>query len=89
MAGLEAALLEQYHVPRSQVRGYAHTFLEQQALATALAPDAADDGTEAVATYLRALSDELDTRVAPRYGTWDSATLSLGPRPDDLASPAS
>jgi hypothetical protein len=33
------------------------------------------------------LSEELDTTIAPRFGTWDAATLSLGPTPEDLAAP--
>ena len=89
MAQLEAALLEQYSVPRSEVRAYAQTFLQQQALATALGDGAGDGGTRALTDYMTELSTELDTRVAPRYGTWESSRLALGPAPTDLASPAS
>ncbi len=86
---LEKALLTQFSVPSSAVRDYARTFLEQQALGRKLAPTGADGGAKAAADYLTALSNELDARVAPRYGTWDPATLSLGSPPTDLASPAS
>ncbi len=89
MAQLEAALLEQYSVPRSQVRDYARSFLQQRALAAALADGADDGGSQALTDYLAGLSTELDTRVAPRYGTWESSRLALGPAPTDLASPAS
>ncbi len=89
MAGLEAALLEQYSVPSSQVRSYAETFLQQQALAAALDDGAGDGGSQALTDYMIGLSDELGTRVAPRYGTWESSRLSLGAAPTDLASPAS
>ena len=32
-----------------------------------------------------ALSDELAVTTSPRYGTWDAATLTIGPVPDDLS----
>lgn len=89
MAGLETALLEQYSVPHSQVRSYAQTFLQQQGLAAALDDGAGDGGQQALTDYMVKLSDELGTRVAPRYGTWESSRLALGAAPTDLASPAS
>lgn len=89
MAQLEATLLEQDSVPRSQVRSYAQTFLQQQGLSAALDDGAGDGGAQALTDYLVELSDELATRVAPRYGTWESSRLGLGAAPTDLASPAS
>jgi hypothetical protein len=42
----------------------------------------------AVFEYVVALSEELDVTISPRFGTWDPASLSLGPLPDDLSTPA-
>jgi hypothetical protein len=90
--GLEsvtAALLKQGDVPAAEVRSYARTFLQQQALGAKLGAGASDGGVSAVSDYLAKLSTELDTRVAARYGSWDAATQSLGEPPTDLAAPLS
>jgi hypothetical protein len=89
MAELQSQLASQYSVPAAAVSSYAQTFLEQQALGKKLAPDATDGGQQAVTDYLSALSVQLDTRVSPRFGTWDPKSLTLGAVPTDLASPAS
>jgi hypothetical protein len=53
-----------------------------------LAPTADQNGqTQAVVLALGALSEEEGTSVAPRYGTWSAAELSLGPVSDDLSIP--
>lgn len=89
MDKLEQALVTQYSVPSSAVSSYALTFLEQQALAKKIAPNATDGGEAELTDYLGALSAELDTQVSPRFGTWDAKTLTVGAVPTDLASPAS
>lgn len=85
---LDQALVTQFSVPSSAVSSYALTFLEQQALAKKLAPNATDGGEKALTDYLGALSVELDTQVSPRFGTWDARTLTVGGVPTDLALPA-
>ncbi len=89
MAKLEESLLTQSSVPRSAVHSYATTFLQQQQLGKKLDPTGADGGQAASLAYVGRLSTELDTRIAARYGTWDPATIALGPTPTDLASPVS
>jgi len=85
---LDAQLLQSSGVPADAVESFARTFLLQQKVAEKLAPGAAQDQQgEALAGAVIALSDELDTRVSPRFGTWDPARLSVGPIPNDLSAP--
>ena len=44
-------------------------------------------GQQGLVLGIQALSDELDTRVSPRFGTWDPEQLTVGSLPDDLSSP--
>ena len=83
---LELAFATQEFVPPSAVNEFARDFLISQALPARTLPGGADDAQQKAATdYLVALSDELDVRVAARFGTWDPATTALGPVPDDLS----
>jgi hypothetical protein len=80
--------LLQSGVPESEVFGFAHTFLVQKALAEKLAPGKSqqEQGVILGAAVIE-LSKELDTRVSPRFGTWDSERLSVGAPPNDLSEP--
>jgi hypothetical protein len=85
---LDAQLLESSGVPADSVESFARTFLLQQKIAEKLVPGGAQDQQgEAIAGAVIALSKELDTRVSPRFGTWDPARLSVGPISNDLSAP--
>lgn len=88
MDKLEASLAANAAVPRDAVRDYARTYLEQTALGKKLAPTAPDAGAQAAVAYLASLSIDLDTAIAPRFGTWKPTDLAVGPAPVDLAAPA-
>lgn len=45
-------------------------------------------GESGLLVQVQQLSDELDTQVSPRFGTWDPEQLSVGALPDDLSVPA-
>lgn len=89
LESVSAALLKQGDVPAEDVRSYARTFLQQQALGAKLGAGSTDAGSSAVSDYLAKLSTEVGTEVAARYGSWDAATQSLGDPPADLAAPLS
>jgi len=85
---LETQLLQSSGVPADSVESFARTFLLQQKIAEKLVPGGDQDQQgEALAGAVIALSEELDTRVSPRFGTWDPARLSVGPIPNDLSAP--
>lgn len=88
-AAVDQALLTNYSVPAAAVPDYARTYLLMQGIAAELATGTSDKGQQAMMSYLGQVSTQLDTSVAPRYGTWDAQTLALGPVPDDLSSPVS
>jgi len=84
---LNAQLL-QSGVPESEVFGFAQTFLTQKALAEKLAPGKSQQEQGVIlGAAVIALSKELDTRVSPRFGTWDADRLSVGAPPNDLSEP--
>lgn len=85
---LDDALL-QSNIPPSQAVAQIRLSLLVREMGLVLDPagDAQTQNT-AVFTYVVALSDELDVTISPRFGTWDSSQLSLGPVPDDLSTPA-
>lgn len=89
--GGEEALEElflQENVAPSQLESIIRLQIQAQLLGLALAPEgSADEQGTAVFEAAALLSEELDTTIAPRFGTWDPATLSLGPTPEDLAAP--
>lgn len=86
-AEVEKIFLEQGIAP-SQIPGIIVLNLQANALGLQLAPDAdAEAQGRAVVKAISVLSELLETEVSPRYGTWDAATLQVGPAPDDLSSP--
>ena len=88
-AAVESLFVEQGVAP-SQIESIVRLNLQAQALGIALDPSgSAEEQGQAVADAVIALSTELDTTVSPRYGTWDPATLSIGPLPNDLSTPPS
>lgn len=86
-AEVEKIFLEQGIAP-SQIPGIIVLNLQANALGLQLAPDAdAEAQGRAVVKAISVLSELLETEVSPRYGTWDAATLQVGPAPDDLSTP--
>lgn len=85
---LDDALL-QSNIPPDQAAAQVRVSLLVREMGLILDPTG-DPQTQntAVFNYVVALSDELDVSISPRFGTWDSAQLSLGPLPDDLSTPA-
>jgi hypothetical protein len=81
-------LLTQDSVPESAIPDYARTFLIEQGIAAKMATGTSDGGQQAMLKYLGTVSTQLGTSISPRYGTWNPTTLSLGPVPNDLSSPA-
>jgi len=78
----------QENVAPSQVESLIRLQILAQDLGIALDPrGSAEEQGKAVFDAAGALSVELDTTVSPRYGTWDPATLTLGPTPNDLSTP--
>lgn len=81
-------LFLQENVAPSQLESIIRLQIQAQLLGIALAPEgSAEEQGTAVFEAAALLSEELDTTIAPRFGTWDPATLSLGPTPEDLAAP--
>jgi hypothetical protein len=86
-AAVEKLFIEQGVAP-SQIESIVRLNLQAQALGIALDPKgSAEEQGQAVVEAVVALSTELDTTVSPRFGTWDAATISVGPTPDDLSAP--
>lgn len=57
-------------------------------LGEALAPGAGQDAQiQAIGEAISQLSVELDTETAPRFGTWDSQSLSVGPISNTVSEP--
>lgn len=84
---LQAQLL-QAGIPADQIESSAKTTIQVAKLGPALAPDADAKGQQtAVAVAAVKLSDELDTQISPRFGTWDARGLQVAPPPDDLSAP--
>ena len=82
---LQAALVTQNYIPISQVNEAAGDQLMYAAVLKKVAPNATtqDAMTKASNDYFGALSNQLNTRVSPRFGTW--SIFGLGPVPDDLS----
>ena len=84
---VENVFLEQNIAP-SQIRAILKLQMQAQNLGIKLDPHgSAEEQGQAVFDEVVQLSDELDTTVSPRYGTWESQSLSIGPVPNDLSSP--
>jgi hypothetical protein len=84
---VEQQLIQQ-NISPSMIRSIVKLQMQAQALGIKLDPrgSAEEQGT-AVFNAVVKLSDELDTTVSPRYGTWDPTQLQVGPVPNDLSSP--
>jgi hypothetical protein len=86
-AAVEKLFIEQGVAP-SQIESIVKLNTQAQELGIVLAPNgSAEEQRQAVVDAVIALSVELDTTVSPRFGTWDAATISVGPTPDDLSAP--
>lgn len=86
-AEVETIFLEQGIAP-TQIPGIIVLNLQANALGLQLAPDAdAEAQGQAVVKAITVLGELLETEVSPRYGTWNAATLQVGPVPNDLSSP--
>lgn len=84
---LEQAFLAENVAP-SQIDATLILQLQAQELGYVLNPSgAAEEQGMAVFQAVSALSEEIDTTVSPRFGTWDPMSLSLGPVPNDLSTP--
>ncbi len=84
-AAFEAALATQQAVPSSEIEAFARDFVVRTKIVEKISPSG---DTEVISRYLADLADQVGVEVSPRFGTWDSANVSLGPVPDDLSSPA-
>lgn len=89
--GSEAAVRDtfiQRDVAPSQIESIIRLNLQAQALGIKLDPSgSAEQQGAAVFQAVADLSQELQTTVSPRYGTWNGPQLSVGPLPDDLSAP--
>lgn len=80
----------QENVAPSQIESVLRLQLQAQELGYVLNPrGSAEEQGLAVFQQVSAYSDEVDTTVSPRFGTWDPVALSLGPVPNDLSTPPS
>jgi hypothetical protein len=89
-AGDTTAMEQQYidqGIPTSMIDRIITLNLQASKIGPIIDPDgAAEEQAQAVFDAAVALSKELDVRTAPRYGTWDSDALRVGPISDALAS---
>ena len=84
---VEKLFIEQGVAP-SQIESIIRLNSQAQELGIKLDPKgSAEQQGQAVVDAAVALSQELDTTVSPRYGTWDAKSLRLGPTPNDISSP--
>ncbi len=83
---MEATFVQQGVAP-SQIESVIRLNLQAQDLGVKLDPSGtAESQGAAVFAAVTALSDELEVTTSPRFGTWDPATLQVGPVPDDLST---
>lgn len=84
---LEKLFIEQNVAP-SQLESIVRLQVQAQELGIAINPrGSAEEQGQAVFTAASELSNELDTRVSPRYGTWDPTRLAVGEFANDLSTP--
>ncbi len=84
---LRIAFLSENVAP-SQIESFLRLQLQAQALGIELNPrGSAEEQGMAVYEAVSEYSQEVDTTVSPRFGTWDPQSLSLGPVPNDLSVP--
>ncbi|MBK9739644.1 MAG: SurA N-terminal domain-containing protein [Actinobacteria bacterium] len=89
--GDRAAVLQAFaeqDIAPSQIESVVRLNLQAQALGIKLDPQgSAESQGQAVFDAVNALSDDLEVTASPRFGTWDSTSLSIGPALDDLSAP--
>lgn len=84
---LEAAFLQENVAPE-QIETLLVLQLQAQELGYVLNPSgSAEEQGLAAFEAISALSQELETTVSPRFGTWDPQTLSIAGIPNDLSTP--
>ena len=77
-------------IPPSRLEAAAEVFVLSSAITESLSePGSTPEQTDAaLVARLQATADELGISVSPRFGTWNSETVSVEPRdPDRLSSP--
>lgn len=83
---LQAAYLDS-NVPAQSIEQQVALSVQVQKLGAALVPDADANGQQqAVSQYVTGFGMQEGISVSPRFGTWDPATLTIGPLPSDLAT---
>jgi hypothetical protein len=78
-------------IPPSRLEAAAEVYVLSSALTDSLAePGATKEETDAaLLARLQETADEIGVSISPRFGTWNSETVSVEPRnPDRLSSPA-
>ena len=84
---LRIAFLSENVAP-SQIEAFLRLQVQAQALGIELNPrGSAEEQGMAVYQAVSDYSQEVDTTVSPRFGSWDTQSLSLGPVPNDLSVP--
>lgn len=84
---LEQSLLQQDLAP-NKLEALLRINLLVQKIGQALDPAGTPESqSSAVFLAIVTFSDEVGTRINPRYGTWDSMNLTIGPAADDLSVP--
>lgn len=84
---LEQSLLQQDLAP-DQLEALLRVNLLVQKIGQALDPAGTPESqSSAVFSAIVAFSEEVGTRINPRYGTWDAMNLGVGPAADDLSAP--
>lgn len=83
---LQAAYLEA-NVPAEAIEQQVTLSLQVRKLGAALAPDADQNAQEqALVEYVTVYGQQEGIEVSPRFGTWDTTTLTVGPLPSDLST---
>lgn len=86
---IEAQLVSQNGVAAQYVDQFMYQIMVQRALMKKLAPDS-DETTQSktLYRYLSKVSDEIGTRLNPRYGEWDPNNVTSVPGDLELSVPA-
>ena len=87
--GLELALAQQSNTPSNAVQEAARSNVVQNKLVTKLGAGDQQAGVAKLTALLVALSKELKTSVAPRFGVWEDDKLQINTTNDSLSTPAS
>ncbi len=83
---LQQAYLDS-NVPAQSIEQQVQLSVQVQKLGAALVPDADAEGQQqAVSQYVTGFGLQEGISVSPRFGTWDPATLTVGPLPSDLST---